>query len=177
MTNPAEKRIASHEAFPHKILKEPTNTENDTAALEYLITQQIQQAPSDVPDEQRGPDILTPDSKVILQMLPTGVCLTLDLVEPIVLGRQVVPYADNLIDLSQYKAYGHGISRRHCLLKRRGSELMLMDLGSANGTQVNNTRLPSFVDHSVAHGDRLILGDLHINVFFSAIGTPQDVAE
>jgi hypothetical protein len=146
--------------------------ENDTIALEYFATQSIDHTPLYEAFHQRGEDTLAPSSSVILQMLPAGTCLILDLDEPVVLGRQVRPYADNLVDLSQYKAYRHGISRRHCLLKRRGTELVVMDLGSANGTYINNVRLPSFVDHNIAHGDRLILGDLHINVFFSAIDRP-----
>lgn len=149
-----------------------SNPENETIALDFLITQLIDRVPLNESLPPRGTDILALDSKVILQLLTTGACITLDLAEPVVLGRQVMPYADNLIDLSQHKAYSHGISRRHCLLKRRGTELMIMDLGSANGTFLNDMRLPSFVDHSASHGDRLILGDLHINIFFETIGKP-----
>jgi len=49
------------------------------------------------------------------------------------------------------------VSRHHCLLRCRGGEVTLTDLGSANGTFVNGQRLRS--QTVVRHGDEIAVGD------------------
>ena len=50
----------------------------------------------------------------------------------------------------------YDVSRHHCLIRRRGSEVTLVDLGSANGTYVNGQRVLSQAPlHS---GDEITLG-------------------
>jgi pSer/pThr/pTyr-binding forkhead associated (FHA) protein len=49
------------------------------------------------------------------------------------------------------------ISRHHCLLRVRPSEITLADLGSANGTFVNGQRVRS--QTALHHGDVIVLGD------------------
>lgn len=48
------------------------------------------------------------------------------------------------------------ISRHHCLLRFRGSEVVLSDLGSSNGTYINGHRLLSQIKLNT--GDELSLG-------------------
>jgi pSer/pThr/pTyr-binding forkhead associated (FHA) protein len=49
------------------------------------------------------------------------------------------------------------ISRHHCLLRVRGGEVTLTDLGSANGTFVNGQRLRS--QATLNHGDEIAVGE------------------
>lgn len=46
-----------------------------------------------------------------------------------------------------------GLSRRHARIHRRGTEVVLEDLGSQNGTWVNNARVQG--EHRLQHGDIL----------------------
>lgn len=48
-----------------------------------------------------------------------------------------------------------GASRRHAEVRRRGSEFVLTDLGSTNGTLVNNATVRERV---LEHGDRITIG-------------------
>jgi hypothetical protein len=61
-----------------------------------------------------------------------------------------------------------GWTTRHCLLRREGIHLTVIDPGSANGTYLNGKRLPAYQEHVVAHGDHLVPGRLHLTLFFSS---------
>ncbi|MBN1964196.1 MAG: FHA domain-containing protein, partial [Anaerolineae bacterium] len=109
-------------------------------------------------------------SSIILQFLPSGLCLPLALERPVVLGRIAV-YEDqgdeDHIDLSDLNALRHGISRRHCLLRRLDNLILVRDLESTNGTVLNQELLIAHEDYPIVHGDRLILGTLNIVIAFS----------
>jgi pSer/pThr/pTyr-binding forkhead associated (FHA) protein len=51
------------------------------------------------------------------------------------------------------------VSRHHCLLRVRGGEVTLADLGSANGTFVNGQRLRS--QATLHHSDDIGIGSFH----------------
>lgn len=109
---------------------------------------------------------LPADARVVLQFLPSAHCVTLDLLHPVVLGRGALTGSDGLIDLTGCEARQHGVSRRHCLLKRDGRFLIAIDLDSTNGTYLNSDRLEPNRAVIVSSGDRLILGTLHVMVTF-----------
>jgi ribosomal protein L37E len=133
----------------------------EIAALSPVLVQK--------PAEEKSPDRLefTLDASVILQFLPTGACVSLALEHPVVMGRGLGPEVDKMLDLTDFQGLLYGVSRQHCKLERRGTRLMVSDLGSTNGTYLNSKRLPPFQDQMIGHGDRLILGALHIMVMFS----------
>jgi pSer/pThr/pTyr-binding forkhead associated (FHA) protein len=54
------------------------------------------------------------------------------------------------------------VSRHHCLLRTRSNEITLADLGSANGTFVNDQRIRSQV--TLRHGDKIGIGDFRFLV-------------
>ena len=63
------------------------------------------------------------------------------------------------------------VSRHHCLLRFRGGEATLTDLGSVNGTFVNGQRVRS---QAVLHdGDEIRLGPCTFLVQFSVGPTPH----
>lgn len=57
------------------------------------------------------------------------------------------------------------VSRQHCLLRVQGECVWLRDLGSANGTLVNNTLLDD--DRPLQNGDMVQLGPLVLEVVLS----------
>jgi pSer/pThr/pTyr-binding forkhead associated (FHA) protein len=75
-------------------------------------------------------------------------------------GQPVVPD----LDLSPYQAYATGVSRMHALLKRDGKRVIIVDLGSANGTYVNGKRLMANVERLLNHGDVVALGKFKFQV-------------
>jgi pSer/pThr/pTyr-binding forkhead associated (FHA) protein len=60
------------------------------------------------------------------------------------------------------------VSRKHCQLYERDQRLVVMDLGSSNGTFVNGKRIES--QTALAHGDVLSLGKVKLRV--EKIGEP-----
>jgi len=75
-------------------------------------------------------------------------------------GQPIVPD----VDLSPYNAYANGVSRLHAVIKLIKDQIVLVDLGSSNGTYLNGNRLSPYVETSVAHGDVVYLGKLKMQL-------------
>jgi hypothetical protein len=104
-------------------------------------------------------------SWISLNMMETGQILPLADRNEFSLGRSaegqpIVPD----VDLTPYNAYTNGVSRLHAVLKRIGEKIVIMDLGSSNGTYLNGSRLPPYIESPVAHGDIVYLGKLKIQI-------------
>jgi pSer/pThr/pTyr-binding forkhead associated (FHA) protein len=82
-------------------------------------------------------------------------------------GQAVIPD----IDLNRFGAHDKGVSRLHCHLRFEGDVLLAVDLGSANGTFLNEVRV--LPDHplTISAGDVLRLGNLKIEVVRQTGGT------
>ena len=105
------------------------------------------------------------DAWANLQLLDTGQVLPLSSRNEFTLGRisEGQPIMPD-IDLSPYQAYAAGVSRLHAVIKRSGSYVKFMDLGSANGTFLNGIRLSPNVEQSIQHGDIVSLGKMRIQI-------------
>ena len=135
-----------------------------------LITQSIR---TDKVLESIGGDVekILPQDVVVesgwgsLHMLESGQILPLSERNEFTLGRlsEGQPVMPDM-DFSPYQAYANGVSRLHALLKRDGKRIVLMDLGSANGTYVNGKRLTPNTERLITHGDVVSLGKLKFQV-------------
>jgi serine/threonine protein kinase len=54
-------------------------------------------------------------------------------------------------------------SREHCRIEQRGQQFVLVDLGSANGTQLNGERIQG--EQPLQHADRIGIGRVQISFF------------
>jgi hypothetical protein len=104
-------------------------------------------------------------SRISLNMIESGQILPLADRTEFTLGRSakdqpIVPD----VDLSPLNAYANGVSRLHAVLKFIQDQIVIMDLDSSNGTYLNGSRLPPYVDTPVAHGDVIHLGKLKIQL-------------
>jgi pSer/pThr/pTyr-binding forkhead associated (FHA) protein len=75
-------------------------------------------------------------------------------------GQPIIPD----VDLSPYNAYTNGVSRLHAAIKLVKNQVVVVDLGSSNGTYLNGMRLSPYIETLVAHGDYIYLGKLKIQV-------------
>jgi hypothetical protein len=75
-------------------------------------------------------------------------------------GQPIMPD----IDLTPYQAYASGVSRLHAVVKRESERVVIMDLGSSNGTYLNGRRLNPHTEEALKHGDVVALGKLKIQV-------------
>jgi hypothetical protein len=85
---------------------------------------------------------------------------------PLVIGRHNSSLPVD-IDLAEYNAHEMGISRNHFRIEPApGGKLMVIDLKTVNGTQLNGERLDALRPYELRHGDELKAGRLHLKVYF-----------
>lgn len=73
-------------------------------------------------------------------------------------GQSILPD----IDLEPFSAYEAGVSRLHARLRIEASAIWVTDLGSANGTRINNEQCSPHQDYKLTDRDMLRLGKLSI---------------
>jgi hypothetical protein len=140
--------------------------------VETLVTQAItnEQIAEDL--RKKRPDtVSTPtNSWISLHLMDSGKILPLASRNEFTLGRlsEGQPIMPD-IDLTPYQAYASGVSRLHAVVKRDADRVVVMDLGSSNGTYVNGRRINPHVEESLSHGDILALGKLKIQVLLRNI--------
>ena len=81
-----------------------------------------------------------------------------------VIGRKVGTTSEGLLDLSQAGGYHLGVSRRHAVIRRTEHGYEALDLGSANGTWLNDERLVPHKAYPLASGSHLRLGNMRLFV-------------
>jgi hypothetical protein len=113
--------------------------------------------------------VVTVNNWVTLHLLDTGQVLPLAERSEFTLGRisEGQPIMPD-IDLSPYQAYASGVSRLHAVIKRDGNKVLLVDLGSSNGTYVNGKRLNPNAEQILKNGDVIALGKLKIQILLKA---------
>ncbi len=69
------------------------------------------------------------------------------------------------LDLTSRGGFEKGVSRRHLRLFRQGRKVYAEDLGSSNGSFINNRPLLPFVPEPVASGDEIRLGGEVLKIY------------
>ncbi len=105
------------------------------------------------------------ESWATLHLLDTGQAFPLSARNEFTIGRVSPgqPITPD-IDLSPYRAYDAGVSRLHAVIKKDGSRLLFMDLGSSNGSFINGKRLVPNVAQTLQHGDIVALGKMKMQI-------------
>jgi hypothetical protein len=132
------------------------------------LTNRSNTAPPAPPRERPGIVQFDFGDTATLRVVDSSIRLDLPLMKSTVLGRKIIPESEELLDLSDFNAFQHGVSRRHCQLQRQGNRLIITDLGSSNGTFLNNERLLPYTNYVVAHGDQVTLGKLRLKILFNS---------
>ena len=83
-----------------------------------------------------------------------------------VLGREGSEQVPVDVNLNAYGAREKGVSRAHAALRRDRAQVLLIDLGSTNGTRLNGKPLPAHQPVRVENGDEIRLGRLTLTVNF-----------
>lgn len=116
--------------------------------------------------DEPGTDIFPEGGKLLLVI--DGVTVALDVSRIITLGRDT-PQSPlkSTVDLTPFGAYQKGVSRRHAeILLTQDNRLMLVDLGSSNGTYLNVERLVPHEQYSLHDGDQFCLSELVISIHY-----------
>ncbi len=64
------------------------------------------------------------------------------------------------LDLTSLDGMENGVSRRHAIIHRSGTEYTLADLDSTNGTYINKKRIQSHMPQTLKVGDEIKFGKL-----------------
>ncbi|MCI0398077.1 MAG: FHA domain-containing protein [Chloroflexi bacterium] len=122
-----------------------------------------------LPPSLLGQDLgaITDARKVMFVIPSSGRRVTLELLEEIRVGRadptkSVIPE----LDLTDDKGAEFGVSRMHASIQISNRGVVLVDLGSTNGTLLNNYRLPPDLPYPLHNGDEIRFGRLLVHVFF-----------
>jgi len=73
-------------------------------------------------------------------------------------GQSILPD----VDLEPYTAYESGVSRLHARIRIEEHAIWITDLGSANGTRLNNEKLTPHQDYPLSNKDVVRLGRLNV---------------
>jgi len=94
----------------------------------------------------------------------------IDLKGEFVIGRNVDAAAEDLLDLAPFGGYHLGLSRRHAVIRRTENGYEVLDLGSVNGTFLNDERLIPHESYSLPSGSHLRLGSMRLIVLYRRFG-------
>jgi hypothetical protein len=136
-----------------------------TNATHKIHSAEARQEVQSEPGRIKPPPPVHMQSWISLNMIESGQILPLADQTELTLGRSeddqpIIPD----VDLTPFKAYANGVSRLHASLKLIQDQIVIMDLGSSNGTFLNGNRLSPYVDTQVTHGDVIHLGKLEIQL-------------
>ena len=98
---------------------------------EMSHTRPLKRPPTLSPQPSSASEELTPHHVVLLQAVPSGMCIALPRDAVVILGRSVsgVLLPDHpLVALDKLDAQQHGVSRQHCLIERRASGLTVSEI-------------------------------------------------
>lgn len=89
----------------------------------------------------------------------------------IILGRfnptKPPPSEMHVINLTDFSGYKYGVSRLHATMRRTEfDQLEIIDLGSSNGSYLNNYKLTPQQPYHVYDGDEIQIGRLPMQVYF-----------
>lgn len=84
-----------------------------------------------------------------------------------ILGRKVTGALDEiLVDLKPFGGFERGVSRRHAKIRRKKGGYEIVDLGSTNGTWLNQYLLLPDKSYPLESGTQIRLGRLNLLVLF-----------
>jgi hypothetical protein len=92
----------------------------------------------------------------------TVMSMGLEVSTPLTIGRaDLVEQHVPGVDLGPFGAQDAGVSRRHAVIWGANDALYIRDLGSTNGTHINDFKLQPNISYKLRNGDRIEVGQLH----------------
>jgi pSer/pThr/pTyr-binding forkhead associated (FHA) protein len=101
--------------------------------------------------------------RIALTLMDLQVQLVFDLTQTVLIGR-AYPDSESVpdIDLTPFNAEDLGVSRQHMNLMLQDDRVVMVDLGSVNGSYLNGQRLEPEKSYPIRNGDEIELGMMKI---------------
>ena len=107
--------------------------------------------------------------KIVLVIPSSGRRLEVELGQVVSIGR--IDTRQGIwpeVDLTLDEGAENGVSRNHALVRSSDEGVVLVDLGSTNGTRINDRRLSPERPHLLNNGDTVRFGNLLVRVYFDS---------
>ena len=139
-----------------------------TAGLQTTSLEDVLDAPMNVVEGFM--DFELPEKGIALINLEDGKPIAVVEEKVFLLGRRSpdLDTQEQLVDLMPYGALELGISRLHAMIRQTKDGYKITDLGSSNGTWLENQRLTAKKAFPLNSGDRIRLGRMNILVFYAS---------
>ncbi len=111
-------------------------------------------------------ELTVPDTGIAFYVDGHSMPAYIDSQPEFVLGRRVGTTSERLLDLAPFGGYSLGLSRRHATIRQTRDGYELMDLGSVNGTWLNEERLAPHQAYPLPSGSHLRLGRMRLLVLY-----------
>lgn len=111
-------------------------------------------------------EIVVPDSGIAFYVDGHSMPAYIDSRGEFVLGRKSGTTSEMLLDLAPFGGYSLGLSRRHAAIRWTGDGYEVLDLGSVNGTWLNEQRLAPHTSYPLPSRSHLRLGRMRILVLY-----------
>lgn len=89
--------------------------------------------------------------------------------DELIFGRNAKESREPMLDFTELGGFQMGISRRHAKIRRAGTGYEILDLGSTNGTRLNNERLVANKPYPLANGAQVQLGRMRMYLFHRTV--------
>lgn len=122
------------------------------------------------PSKERFMNFEIPAKGIVLINLEDGQPVAMQEEKEFILGRASaeIETQEPLVDLASL-SMDYGISRVHALIRQMDDGYQITDLGSSNGTWLENDRLIPKIPYDLESGDRVRIGRLNILVFYPRV--------
>ena len=111
-------------------------------------------------------EAVVPDSGIAFYVDGHSMPAYIDPEGEFILGRRVGTTSESLLDLAPFGGYSLGLSRRHVIIRRARDGYEIFDLGSVNGTWLNEERLIPHQAYPLPSGSHLRLGRMRVLVLY-----------
>ena len=92
----------------------------------------------------------------------------LSIYKELILGRKLDDATvETVLDLTGLAAFNMGVSRRHAMIRRSGSDFEVLDLASRNGSWLNAMRLVPDKPYRLASGSLLRLAQMPLFIMYN----------
>lgn len=129
------------------------------------FAENLQPPPPNLVGLELGPEV---ELQPLIFIIPnSGRRVRLELRDEILIGRSD-PSSSTLpsLDLARDNGAQLGVSRSHALIQKVDRGVTIMDMGSTNGTYLNNYRLPPDLPYALRSGDEVRFSHLLVHIFF-----------
>jgi hypothetical protein len=133
-----------------------------------------EQFKGEVSEEYKAHHFELEPGTMALRFVGRGQPLTVKVEDAVTLGRHVPGEPPPTVDLTEYHGGLLGVSRRHAVIYPSHHSYIIKDLGSTNGTWVNENRLIPHQPYDLRNRDQVRLGELILFVFYALAHSCQD---